>query len=588
DVQFQKERKNTRESSIFFCLTQASISTVLDEADRILDLGFKEQINAVVQNLPENRQTLLFSATQTRSVKDLARLSLKDPVYVSVNEHSEYSTPMKLQQSYMVCKEHEKIDLLWSFLRNHLHSRIIIFFSNCKQVRFVYEAFRRLRPGLTVLSLHGSMNQMKRVNVYEEFCSKQHAALFATDVAARGLDFPNVDWVYQFDCPQDATEYIHRSGRTARYSKEGESLLILTPNQEAPMLKELSDKKVPIRKINVNRKKLFSVRKKLEILCAKDTNFKLYVHRAFVAYMRSLVTMTNKAIFDVSKIDGEALARSYGLAIAPRIRFLRKMNEGKSNSNGDDKTLNKGDYRKNDFSSFSLAINSDDDGMDDIFVVKRKDVEVNVKHQDDLDTPVAKLAEPGNNSQENFLSSKRGKRLTKSKIMSKLLKKDIRLNNKTVFDDNDDGDSVVKVKCNEGQYSKESTKLLLYDIEEAKRRMAEADKVDKENYRSRVKAKHREKRLAKKARNKGDIEENDGNDKFDSEDDNRSVDLSWIPDYDKINAEQSNLDDVEQRRNNPTEEEEESEPNPKRSRKSEKSKGKQKVDEDLVLALLEN
>jgi ATP-dependent RNA helicase DDX10/DBP4 len=109
---------------------------VLDEADRILDLGFSASLNAIVANLPRNdRQTLLFSATQTKSVKDLARLSLKDPEYLSVHEASAVATPLKLQQVYAVCELQEKMDVLWSFVKTHLKCKTIVFLSTCKQVR---------------------------------------------------------------------------------------------------------------------------------------------------------------------------------------------------------------------------------------------------------------------------------------------------------------------------------------------------------------------------------------------------------------------------------------------------------------------
>jgi ATP-dependent RNA helicase DDX10/DBP4 len=111
---------------------------VLDEADRILDLGFSETMNAILENLPASRQTFLFSATQTKSVKDLARLSLKNPTYVSVHEHSAISTPKNLIQNYVVCEIHDKISFLWSFIRNHLNQKIIVFFQSCKQVKLIY------------------------------------------------------------------------------------------------------------------------------------------------------------------------------------------------------------------------------------------------------------------------------------------------------------------------------------------------------------------------------------------------------------------------------------------------------------------
>lgn len=108
---------------------------MLDEADRILDMGFARTVNAVVANIPRERQTLLFSATQTQSVKDLARLSLNNPLYVSVRERDhEGATPKNLEQHYMVCELDKKLDLLYSFIKMHLKVKVLVFMSSCKQV----------------------------------------------------------------------------------------------------------------------------------------------------------------------------------------------------------------------------------------------------------------------------------------------------------------------------------------------------------------------------------------------------------------------------------------------------------------------
>ncbi|GFX19187.1 probable ATP-dependent RNA helicase DDX10 [Trichonephila clavipes] len=191
-------------------------AVLLDEADRILDLGFQKTVNAILENFPLERQTLLFSATQTKSVKDLARLSLKNPMYVSVHEHAKHITPEGLQQSYVVCEAHDKTNMIWSFIKSHPKQKILVFMSSCKQAKYIYESFCRLRPSVTVMALYGSLHQLRRMKIYDEFCKKNHAVMFATDVAARGLDFPNVNWVIQLDCPEDVNTYIHRAGRTAR------------------------------------------------------------------------------------------------------------------------------------------------------------------------------------------------------------------------------------------------------------------------------------------------------------------------------------------------------------------------------------
>uniref|UniRef100_A0A673YLU3 ATP-dependent RNA helicase n=1 Tax=Salmo trutta TaxID=8032 RepID=A0A673YLU3_SALTR len=206
---------------------------VLDEADRILDMGFADTIDAIVENLPKTRQTPLFSATQTKSVKYLK---------------AKFSTPATLEQNY-VCELHQKVNMLFSFIRSHLQKKVIVFFACCKEVQYLFRVFCRLRPGMPILALHGKQQQMKRVEVYNDFIKKKNAVLFATDIAARGLDFPAVNWVLQFVCPEDANTYIHRVGRTARYKEGGEALLVLLPSEEESMLSQLQEKKVPINRI---------------------------------------------------------------------------------------------------------------------------------------------------------------------------------------------------------------------------------------------------------------------------------------------------------------------------------------------------
>lgn len=113
---------------------------MLDEADRILDMGFAGTLNAIVGQLPKERQTMLFSATQTRSVKDLARLSLRDPEYLAVHAESAAATPARLQQTAMIVPLDEKMDVLWSFVKTHLHTKMLVFLSSCKQVNGAYHA----------------------------------------------------------------------------------------------------------------------------------------------------------------------------------------------------------------------------------------------------------------------------------------------------------------------------------------------------------------------------------------------------------------------------------------------------------------
>ncbi|CAB4375701.1 unnamed protein product [Rhizophagus irregularis] len=297
---------------------------VLDEADRILDLGFEKTINAIIENLPKERQTLMFSATQTKSVKDLARLSLEDPEYVSIIEDSEHSTPISLSQHYLVCELPQKLDILFSFIKSHLQAKVLVFLSSCKQVRFVFETFCKLHPGAPLLHLHGKQKQTKRLEIFNKFSSMKHAYLFATDIAARGLDFPAVDWVVQVDAPENAETYIHRVGRTARYDASGHALLFLLTSEEQGMKAALDKKKVPIDKIKVKSSKTISIQKQLQSLCFKDPEIKYLGQKAFVSYIRSIYLQSDKSIFKVDELPIEEFAATLGLPGTPKIKFVKK------------------------------------------------------------------------------------------------------------------------------------------------------------------------------------------------------------------------------------------------------------------------
>lgn len=292
---------------------------VLDEADRMLDKKFKGELDAIISQLPKRRQTLLFSATQTKSVKDLARLSLKDPEYISVHAESTTATPERLKQVAMEVALDQKLNMLWSFIKSHLRSKMIVFLSTCKQVKFVYEAFRKLRPGIPLKCLHGNMKQNTRMAVYLDFCETT-SVLFSTDVASRGLDFPSVDWVIQVDCPEDVAAYIHRVGRTARFTSEGNSLLFLAPSEKAMLTKlRAAEPKIPIILKKVKVEKIEQISGALASVLVKYPDMQQLAIRAFITYVRSINHQKDKDVFDVSKLPLEEYSASLGLVMTPKI-----------------------------------------------------------------------------------------------------------------------------------------------------------------------------------------------------------------------------------------------------------------------------
>ncbi|KAJ7326318.1 ATP-dependent RNA helicase dbp-4 [Mycena albidolilacea] len=300
---------------------------VLDEADRILDMGFSRTLSALLSHLPKSRQTLLFSATQTDSVNDLARLSLKDPVHIGIGDTGSSTSsaiPPNLEHHYLSCTLDQKLSILWGFIKTHLQSKTLVFLSSCKQVRFVFETFCKMHPGVPLLQIHGKLKQTARLAMYTKFTQAAHAVLFATDVAARGLDFPRVDWVLQVDAPEDAETYVHRVGRTARYESKGKALMFLLPSEEEGMKAALARKGVEVQRIKAKMSKVQSIENQLQNLCFQDPEIKYLGQRAFVSYLRSIHLHKDKAVFNLAELPAERFAESLGLPGAPKIKFLSK------------------------------------------------------------------------------------------------------------------------------------------------------------------------------------------------------------------------------------------------------------------------
>ncbi|CAB1427550.1 unnamed protein product [Pleuronectes platessa] len=535
---------------------------VLDEADRILDMGFADTLNAILENLPRSRQTLLFSATQTKSVKDLARLSLKDPEYVWVHEKAKFSTPATLEQSYVVCELHHKVNMLYSFIKSHLKRKIIVFFACCKEVQYLFRVFCRLRPGMPILALHGKQQQMKRVDVYNDFIKKQNAVLFATDIAARGLDFPAVNWVLQGE----------GHGRPIA-GEEGS-------HQQDPG----------------EPRKTANCPPKLVAFLAQEKEQKERAQRCFVSYLRSVYLMKNKEVFDVLKLQIQEFAVSLGLAVAPRVRFLNKVQaqtaEGdkqKEEQQSEDDQLRsfkaelrgsiphgKGqNYQSEDSDEAGesgdeqnanqpktrlMGDDDDDDDLRDLDLLK-----VKTKN-------VFSLTKEQENEGELSMSSKKefGKE-TKFKDAKKVLKRNFHVNTKVTF--NEEGDAVqLWPPVQRAVTDEDEDEVSGINVEKAKERLKHEDQVfDKREYSCKVKAKHREKRLKANAarreasRQHGQQSEEDfeeevvaylakhGEDEFDP---------SALPDPD-------NLRSLEEER-------------PKDQRRSEKRQSRESSDEELI------
>ncbi|PQE23558.1 atp-dependent RNA helicase has1 protein [Rutstroemia sp. NJR-2017a BVV2] len=292
---------------------------IIDEADRILEIGFEDEMKQIVKVLPkDDRQTMLFSATQTTKVEDLARISLRPgPLYINVDHKKEHSTVEGLEQGYVVCDSDKRFLLLFSFLKRNLKKKIIVFFSSCACVKYHAELLNYI--DLPVLDLHGKQKQQKRTNTFFEFCNAKQGTLICTDVAARGLDIPDVDWVIQFDPPDDPTDYIHRVGRTARGSNgKGRSLLFLQPS-EVGFLSHLKNARVPVVEFDFPAKKIVNIQSQLNKLISQNYYLNKSAKEGYKSYLQAYASHSLRSIFDVSKLDLVKVARSFGFEAPPRV-----------------------------------------------------------------------------------------------------------------------------------------------------------------------------------------------------------------------------------------------------------------------------
>lgn len=225
---------------------------VMDEADTLLDMGFRDSINQILSFLPKQRRTGLFSATQTKEVKELARAGMRNPVSISVkvqsnnknptmkgenidgkaresltspdtglSSYAQQSIPNTLKNNFLVCEYEERPRLLANFIRLHKDEKIIVFCATCACVDFYSSIFYELSKDNEqnyfpqkhpIIGFHGKMVPLKRNALYSKFVGLSAGVMFTTDVAARGIDIPDVNWILQIAAPKDPAFFVHRIG----------------------------------------------------------------------------------------------------------------------------------------------------------------------------------------------------------------------------------------------------------------------------------------------------------------------------------------------------------------------------------------
>ncbi|MCK9595878.1 DEAD/DEAH box helicase [Candidatus Pacearchaeota archaeon] len=219
---------------------------VLDEVDRMLDMGFHKDVEAIIKECPKERQTMLFSATISADLDYLAKKYTKNPENVMVESFVDHS---KLEQIYYDVPSSSKFSLLVHLLKKKDSELIMIFCSTRHNADFVAENLNNV--GIKARAIHGGLVQNKRLNILREFHEKRFNVLVCTDVAARGLDIKGVSHVYNYDMPKVATDYIHRIGRTARAGQNGKIVNILASRDYENFSNILRDDSIKISQENL-------------------------------------------------------------------------------------------------------------------------------------------------------------------------------------------------------------------------------------------------------------------------------------------------------------------------------------------------
>jgi len=266
----------------------------------------------------------------------------KEPMYVGIDDKvtEAVATVSGLEQGYVICPSEKRLLLLFTFLKKNKKKKVMVFFSSCMSVKYHNELFNYI--DLNVMCIHGKQKQTKRTTTFFQYCNADSGILLCTDVAARGLDIPDVDWIVQFDPPDDPREYIHRVGRTARgEGGKGHALLILRP-EELGFLRYLRQANVPLNEFEFSWSKVSDIQPQLEKLTSKNYFLNLSAKEAFKAYVRAYESHGLKHIFNVQTLDLKSVGKSFGFVSPPHIDLgvgvsKKIAREGKKNNDRDHK-----------------------------------------------------------------------------------------------------------------------------------------------------------------------------------------------------------------------------------------------------------
>lgn len=310
---------------------------VLDEADRLLDLGFKDDLTKILNLLPKQRRTGLFSASVSEAVDQIIRVGLRNPVRIAVkvkgaNGVEDKRTPASLRMTYNITPASHKLPALADLLAKLEPAplRTIVYLSTCAAVDYFQALLPSILPSDTILvPLHGKHPANVRQKNFVRFTnSASPAVLLTTDVAARGLDIPSVDLVVQIDPPSDPKAFLHRCGRAGRAGRKGLSVVFLLPGREEDYVSFLSVRQTPIEPladpdISVSSESSLLVEESFRKIVLKDRSLHDKAQKAFVSWVRSYSKHQASSIFRLADIDWNDHAAAWALMRMPKMPELR-------------------------------------------------------------------------------------------------------------------------------------------------------------------------------------------------------------------------------------------------------------------------
>ncbi|RAH49215.1 ATP-dependent RNA helicase SPB4 [Aspergillus brunneoviolaceus CBS 621.78] len=309
---------------------------VMDEADRLLDLGFKDTLQNILRRLPKQRRTGLFSASISEAVDQIVRVGLRNPVKVMVKVKGtsgaqDKRTPASLQMTYLTTSPLHKFATLPALLRSvePTPQKTIFFVSTCSGVDYLAGILPLiLGDDFQLIPLHGKHQANVREKNFTRFLNcHTPAILLTTDVASRGLDIPSVDLVVQIDPPSDPKTFIHRCGRAGRAGRKGLSVVLLHPGREEDYVSFLDVRKTPVvpypKPLTVSDADAAAATKRARKAVLADRALHDRGQKAFVSWLRSYSKHQASSIFRVADVDWEALGKAWALLKLPKMPELR-------------------------------------------------------------------------------------------------------------------------------------------------------------------------------------------------------------------------------------------------------------------------